>query len=143
MKSCHGAVGQRRYWIRERFGFSATLADDFQSGSDKIDHCLPMIMLRPLKFMHFRSGCHPHWFMMVLIDHSRLVASRQKVDVGGCMALHRMLDAFGHVLMSDLLCRGQRVRDLSDMAAFHPQRLGQMVSRRRGINIQGFCNFSR
>jgi hypothetical protein len=59
------------------------------------------------------------------------------------MALQRMWDSFGHVLMSGLLSRGQRVRDLSGMAAFHPQRLGQMVSHRHGVNIQGFCNISR
>jgi hypothetical protein len=37
MKSCRAAVERKSHWIRERFGFSATVADDFQSGSDNID----------------------------------------------------------------------------------------------------------
>jgi hypothetical protein len=49
------------------------------------DLFLSVIMPRPLKFIHVLPRRCPHCFMMMPIEHSRLIASLQEVEIGGCM----------------------------------------------------------
>jgi hypothetical protein len=80
--------------------------------------------------------------MMAVIEHPRFIASPQETEIEGCMAFQHLSYASIHLPTFDLLCHCQSVRGPSHMVAFHPQRLGRMVSQRHEANVQGLCNFS-
>jgi hypothetical protein len=64
------------------------------------------------------------------------------VQVGRCMAFKCLEHASGH-LPTFGICAAINMGDPSHVVAFHRQRLGQMVSHRRGANGQDLCNLSR
>jgi hypothetical protein len=51
---------------------------------------IPAIIRRPPKFIHFLPRRFPHCFVMVLIEHSRLITIPQEVEIGGCMTWRRL-----------------------------------------------------
>jgi hypothetical protein len=67
------------------------------------NYCFSVIMGQPLKFIHFLSRCCPGCFMIVFIEHPRLITSPEKVEVGGCMAFRRLSHASGHLPMFRIL----------------------------------------